>query len=324
MNEAAGAMHRDTDTVSWAGLSDEEARSRLSTHGPNEILDRERRGTLKTLAGVLTEPMFLLLLAAAAIYLLLGDLGEGLLLAAFAIVTVGLVILQERRSEHALNALRELAAPQVRVVRGGLVRRMAASGLVPGDVFLLGEGERVAADGVVREATGLAVDESLLTGESVPAGKLPSTVLPAPPLQAPASDGSPFVYAGTLAVAGHAVVEVLATGHGTQVGRIGASLAGIETAPTPLQQHLQRLVRAFGAAAAVASAVIVVSYGLVRGDWMQGVLSAIALGMAMLPEEFPMALSVFFALGAWRLARVHVLSRRPAVIEALGPPPSCA
>jgi len=300
------------------GLSDEEAGRRLSKHGLNEIEDRERHGLLSTLRGVATEPMFLLLLVAAAIYLVLGDLGEGLLLAFFAVVTVGLVIFQERRSEHALDALRVLASPQVRVVRGGQVRRIAARELVPGDVFLVGEGERLAADGIAREAGGLAVDESLLTGESVPVRKRASQLPAGDSIQPVGGDDTPYVYASTLAVSGHGVVEVLATGRDTRVGRIGASLAGIETAPTPLQRHLRRLVQVFGAAAVVTSAALVVWYGLQRGDWMQGVLSAIALGMAMLPEEFPMALTVFLALGAWRLARIKVLSRRPAVIEALG------
>ena len=300
------------------GLSDEEAGRRLSTHGPNEIEDRERHGLLSTLRGVVTEPMFLLLLVAAAIYLVLGDLGEGLLLAFFAVVTVGLVIFQERRSEHALDALRVLASPQVRVVRGGQVRRIAARELVPGDFFLVGEGERLAADGIAREAGGLAVDESLLTGESVPVRKQASQLPAGASSELVGGDDTPHVYASTLAVSGHGVVEVLATGRDTRVGRIGASLAGIETAPTPLQRHLRRLVQVFGAAAVGTCAALVVWYGLQRGDWMQGVLSAIALGMAMLPEEFPMALTVFLALGAWRLARIKVLSRRPAVIEALG------
>lgn len=305
-------------TPPFHGLSDEEARRRLQQHGPNEIGDRERSGLLDTLRGVATEPMFLLLLVAALIYLVLGDLGEGLLLAFFAVVTVGLVIFQERRSAHALDALRELASPQVRVLRDGQTRRIPARELVPGDLFLLGEGERLAADGMVREAGDLSVDESLLTGESVPVRKRASDAPAVVAGQPVAGDDAPQVYAGTLAVSGHGLVEVLATGRHTRVGRIGASLAGIETAPTPLQRQLRRLVQLFGAAALLSSAALVVWYGLVRGEWMQGLLAAIALGMAMLPEEFPMALTVFLALGAWRLARIQVLARRPAVIEALG------
>ena len=300
------------------GLAEEEARLRLMACGSNEWADRERRSLAGTVAAVLSEPMFLMLLMAAAIYLVVGELGEGLLLAGFAAVSVGLVILQTRRSEHALDALRDLAAPQVRVVRGGVVRRIAARELVPGDVFLISEGERVCADGVVREATALAVDESLLTGESVPVDKQARQAVPVPAQPAPGTDTDGFLYAGTLVVRGHATAEVVGTGRNTQVGRIGASRAGIETAPTPLQQHLGRLVRALGGMAFLVSAALVLGYGLLHGDWMQGLLSAIALGMAMLPEEFPMALAVFLALGAWRLAQVRVLSRRPAVIEALG------
>jgi len=325
-----------------SGLSSEDARRRLALHGPNALADRERRGLGRTLAGIAGEPMFLLLLVAAAVYLLLGDLGEGLLLAGFALVTVGLVVFQERRSAHALDALRELAAPQARVLRDGRVQRIAARELVPGDLALVAEGERVAADGRLLQAVALAVDESLLTGESVPvrkravaAGDPVAALDPAAPAPAggagaagaddaaagpppPGGDDAPQVYAGTLVVAGHGLVEVLATGRATQVGRIGASLAAIAPAPTPLQRHLRRLVQAFGGAALGACTALLAWYGLVRGDWLQGLLSALALGMAMLPEEFPMALAVFLALGAWRLARIRVLSRQPAAIEALG------
>ncbi|MCE4556748.1 cation-translocating P-type ATPase [Roseateles cellulosilyticus] len=304
-------------TTPASGLSQVEAAARLAAHGPNEMADHERQGFGATLRNVLTEPMFLMLLGAAGLYLVVGDLGEGLLLAFFAVVTVGLVIVQDRRSEHALDALRGLAAPQVRVLREGRAQRLPARELVPGDLMLLAEGERIAADGWVRETVGLGVDESLLTGESVPVRKHAAAVaLDAPP--APGSEDTPMVYAGTLVVGGHALVEVVATGRGTQVGRIGASLADIETAPTPLQRHLQRLVRAFGVGTVLASGAIALGYGLIYGNWLQGLLSALALGMAMLPEEFPMVLTVFLALGAWRLARVQVLSRRPAVVEALG------
>jgi Ca2+-transporting ATPase len=301
------------------GLDEQEAQQRLRTHGPNEIRDRERKSLGATLASIVTEPMFGLLLAAATVYLLIGDLGEGLLLAAFAVATVGLVIAQERRSQRALDALRELAAPQVRVLRGGQLRRIPARELVPGDLFLLAEGERVAADAQLRQASALEVDESLLTGESVPVAKhaaqpgLAPTELPSDEAAAATA-----AWAGTLVVAGHALAEVVATGARTQVGRIGASLAAIVPEPSPLQRQLKRLVRLFGAVAIAAAAALALWYGLRNGQWLQGLLSALALGMAMLPEEFPMVLSVVLALGAWRLAREQVLSRQPAAVEALG------
>jgi Ca2+-transporting ATPase len=301
------------------GLDEDEARRRLHAHGPNEIRDRERKSLAATLASIATEPMFGLLLAAAAVYLLIGDLGEGLLLAGFAVATVGLVIAQERRSQRALDALRELAAPQVRVLRAGQLRRIPARELVPGDLFVLAEGERVAADAQLRQASALEVDESLLTGESVPVAK--RAALPGQaPAERPSDDdaAATAAWAGTLVVAGHALAEVVATGARTQVGRIGASLAAIVPEPSPLQRQLKHLVRLFGAVAIAAAAALALWYGLRNGQWLQGLLSALALGMAMLPEEFPMVLSVFLALGAWRLARAQVLSRQPAAVEALG------
>ncbi|HLO96692.1 MAG TPA: HAD-IC family P-type ATPase, partial [Burkholderiaceae bacterium] len=301
------------------GLDEAQARERLAQFGPNALEDRERQGLLQTLGRVATEPMFLLLLLAAAVYLLLGDLGEGLLLSFFALLTVGLVVLQERRSAHALDALRSLAVPQVRLLREGRWQRRCASELVPGDLLAVGEGERVAADGRLLEATGVAADESLLTGESVPvrkrawsAGDGSDGAVP------PGGEDSPWLHAGTLVVAGHGLLEVGATGRGTQLGRIGASLARIDSGDTPLQKQLRRVVQVFGAAALGTSLLLLLWHGWRQGDWLQGLLAGIAIGMALLPEEFPMALTVFLALGAWRLSRIQVLARRPAVIEALG------
>lgn len=294
------------------GLSTGEARARRARFGPNLLTSRERQGLRQTVVAVLREPMFLLLLVAAGLYLALGDLGEGLLLSAFAVLSVSLVVWQEQRSARALDALRELAAPQVRVWRDGRPIVIAASELVPGDFIEVGEGERVTADAVLRESGALSVDESLLTGESAPVHKRPAPVGDA------ADDEASRLYAGTLVVAGAGVAEVLAIGAETAMGRIGASLADIDLAPTPLQRHLGELVRWLALGALAVSSLLVLWYGLRVGDWVQGLLAGIALAMAMLPEEFPMALAVFLALGAWRLARVQVLVRRPAVVEALG------
>ena len=294
------------------GLSTEEARARQARVGPNLITQRERRGVLQVMGAVLSEPMFLLLLVAAGLYLVLGDLGEGLLLSAFAILTLALVIWQVHRSTRALDALRELAAPQVRVWRDGRPCVIAARDLVPGDVIAVAEGERVTADAVLREAATLSVDESLLTGESASVHKRPVSGA------TDVVDGVSRLHAGTLVVAGHGVAEVIAIGAHTAMGRIGASLADIDLAPTPLQRELRRLVRWLALGALAVSSLLVVWYGLRAGDWVQGLLAGIALAMALLPEEFPMVLAVFLALGARRLARVQVLARRPAVVEALG------
>jgi len=302
----------------FAGLSSAEARRRQAEVGRNEIGSRDTHTLLQTLRSVASEPMFDLLLLAAGVYLAIGDLGEGLLLAFFALVTVGLVIYQERRSERALDALRDLAAPQARVLRDGQAQRIAALDLVPGDLVLVAEGERVPADVVLREATGLTVDESLLTGESVPVRKVAISPDQACQPAAPGGDDQPFAYASTLVVAGHGVGEVTQIGRATRVGGIGSTITSISSAPTPLELHLRWLVRAFGIAAAGVSVFLLVWYGAHSGQWVQGLLAGLALAMAMLPEEFPMVFAVFLALGAWRLARVQVLARRPAVIEALG------
>ncbi len=286
-----------------AGLSEDEARRRLAEAGPNEIPEAAARSFWRSLLGVASEPVLLLLIVAAVVYFVIGDAAEGVMLLVFALFTISLMVVQEQRSENALKALRELGAPVASVLRDGIERRIPASMVVPGDIAILSEGERVPADGDVVEAEGLSIDESLLTGESVPVDKL-------------AADTQ--AYAGTLVVRGHGAIHVTATGARTETGRLGASLAAMVDAPTHLQRNTARLVRLFGIIAIVVCAGLVAYYGLVLDNWLQGILSGIALGMAMLPEEFPVALAVLLAIGAWRLAQVRVLVRRSAVIEALG------
>lgn len=284
------------------GLTAAQARARLAQDGPNDIDVVHRSGLLALLAGIAREPMFLLLLAAAGVYLVIGDLAEGLLLGGFALVTVGLVIVQQRRGDRALDALRALAAPQARVLRGGERIRVPATEVVVGDWLVVGEGERIAADAQLHEGVALACDESLLTGESASVQKGP---------------GDPL-YAGTLVVAGHGTACVRATGARTRMGAIGISLQRIDLSATPLQDTLARVTRRLAIAAVGMSCLLATWLAWGGSDWLQGALAGIASGMAMLPEEIPMVLTVFLALGAWRLASVKVLARRPAVIEALG------
>lgn len=298
------------------GLTSAEARARLATFGRNDLPSTAAQSFWLTARQVLTEPMFLLLALAAGSYLLLGELGEGLLLCAFAVLTLALVVMQERRSERALEALRALGTPTASVLRDGTVQRIPSPEVVPGDLLLVEEGERIAADGTVLTSRMLAVDESLLTGESVPVAKHAATA--STPADAPGAEASSQAYAGTLVTAGEATLRVTATGLETRAGAIGRSLALIETGPTRLQQDTRRLVRAFGLFAGLFSAGILLFHGLARGEWVEGLLSSIALAMALLPEEFPLVLTIFFAIGAWRLARVKVLARRSAVIETLG------
>ncbi|MBI2398531.1 MAG: cation-translocating P-type ATPase [Xanthomonadales bacterium] len=306
-------------TPTRIGLSSAEASAALARHGPNLLPQTGRRGFWRVLGSVLTEPMFLLLALAAGLYLLLGDLAEGVLLGAFAAATIGLVVAQQRRSERALAALRALGAPNAVVLRDGRVQRIAAAEVVPDDLLLVDEGERVAADGVLLDVRELAVDESLLTGESVPVRKRALAADEAADRAAlPGGEHQAQIYAGSLVVSGEGLLRVTATGARTRSGAIGRALEVIDTEPTRLQRQTAHLVRLFGVLAALVSLGLLLFHGLTRGAWSEGLLSAIALAMAMLPEEFPLALSVFFALGAWRLAKLKVLARRSAVIETLG------
>lgn len=298
------------------GLTEYEAAARLRAEGFNEIPSTEHRTLLRIVRDVLREPMFALLLGAGAVYLLLGDLGEALILLAFASLSVLITVIQETRSERVLDALREVASPRALVVRDGQRRRIPGREVVRGDVIAVIEGDRVAADAMLLESREVMIDESLLTGESVAVHK---SVAPRPAaLERPGGENTPFVYSGTLVVRGEGLAVVAATGPRTELGRIGQSLRQIATEPPRLQTETRTLVRIFAVLGLAASLLVIVIYGLVHGDWLQAVLGGIALGMSMLPEEFPLVLTAFMVMGAWRLSRARVLTRRAATIEMLG------
>lgn len=307
------------DALALRGLSQAEAERRLISVGPNEMPASAARGILRIAFDTMREPMFLLLIGAAALYLVLGDLGEGIFLLGGALATIGLVVLQEARSERALAALRDLSQPWARVIRDNVERLIAARELVPGDIVLVGEGERLPADGVLANGDVLSVDESALTGESAPVSKRPLRADEvADPDAAPGAESGPQLFAGALVVRGQAVAQVARTGPRTALGQIGVSLASIRQEPTPLQKTAGRLVTWLGVFTIGFCAVVAVTYGLLRDDWVGGALAGITVAIALIPEEFPMVLAVFLALGAWRLATQQVLVRRSAVIEALG------
>ena len=308
-----------TTLDSLRGLDEAEAARRLIEAGPNALPPARRRGILRIVGETLREPMFLLLIGAALLYLVLGDLGEGLFLVAGALASIGLVVAQESRSERALQALQALGQPLARVSREGRERTIPARDLVPGDLLLIGEGDRVPADAWLVGGDVLTVEESALTGESAPVSKPPDAAGP-PSGDDPVPGGATtaWLFSGTLVVRGQGVARVARTGARSALGQIGASLAGIVQTPTPLQQTAGRLVGLLGGFALGFCLLVVVTYGLVRGDWIAGILAGITLAIALIPEEFPMVLAVFIALGGWRLARHQVLARRGAVIETLG------
>jgi P-type Ca2+ transporter type 2C len=295
------------------GLSAAEAARRLRDEGPNELPRGPRRTPWRIALEAARDPMSQLLVAGVVVYLLLGDATEALVLLAFVAVTIGISVVQQGRTERVLQTLRELASPRAQVLRDGQVLRTPGREVVRGDLLLLAEGDRVPADGRLLSAADLQVDESLLTGESVPVVKVAAP-------EAIAGDDAPGceVHAGTLVVRGQGLAQVTATGTRSQMGRIGQALGTIVTPPTPLTLETRRLVRVAATLGAAVSAVFLVAFGLTRGDWLGALLAAITLAMSMLPEEFPLVLTVFMAMGAWRLSHARVLSRRPAAIEALG------
>ncbi|AZL59540.1 cation-translocating P-type ATPase [Tabrizicola piscis] len=296
------------------GLSQAEATTRLTAEGPNELPKGKRRSPLRIIFDVLQEPMLALLLAGGVVYLLLGSREEALILLAFACLSVGITVVQEARTERVLEALRDLTSPRALVIRDGQRQRIAGRELVRGDVIVLAEGDRVPADAALIDAQDLSADESLLTGEAVPVRKLAGAATEA----RPGGEDQPMVYSGSLIVRGTGVACVTATGKASEIGKIGTSLGKLDTETPHLQRQMRKLVIVFAAVGAAVSVAVVALYGLLRGGWLDGVLAGIAVGMSMLPEEFPMVLAVFMAMGAWRISKVRVLTRRASAIETLG------
>ncbi|NPV58721.1 MAG: cation-translocating P-type ATPase [Actinobacteria bacterium] len=309
-------MTNEIDLAGLEGLSEEEAARRLEEEGPNAIPSARKRTLFRIALDIIKEPMFMLLVGAGAIYLVLGSLQEALVLMSFVLLIMGITFFQEQRTEKALEALRDLSSPRALVVRDGRQVRIAGVEVVRGDVVILAEGDRVPADGVVIACSNLMVDESLLTGESAPVRKLPCEGHLA--LGRPGGDDLPSVFAGTLVVKGHGVARVMATGLETEMGKIGRALEEIEPEPTLLQKETRRLVLGLALLGLALCTLVFVVYGATRGVWLEGLLVGIALAMAMLPEEFPVILTVFLTLGAWRMSRNRVLTRSIPTVESLG------
>jgi P-type Ca2+ transporter type 2C len=304
----------DTDD----GLSATEAAARLERDGPNDVGGVKASTLLASILAIVREPMSLLLVACGGIYFVLGDVQEALMLLGFVFFIMGITLFQERKTERALEALRDMASPRALVVRGGQRLRIAGTDVVLGDVLVLSEGDRVPADAVVFSSTHLQVDESLLTGESASVRKSAASGDVAP--ARPGGEDLPFVYAGTLVIEGSALARVHATGVRTEMGRIGQALDGHaeERQGTILQRETEHLVKRLAVIGVALSVLVVVVYGVARGSWLGGVLAGITLAMAILPNELPVVITVFLALGAWRLSRHRVLTRHIPAIEAIG------
>ncbi len=298
------------------GLTDIEASTRLKKDGYNELPSQKKQGVLTIFFNVLKEPMLLMLLASGAIYFFLGETRDALMLLTFVFVVVGITFYQERKTERALDALKSLASPQSIVVRGGVEKQVYGRELVKDDVVFIKEGDRVPADALILSASNLLLDESILTGESLPVRK--SIWDKKERSFTPGGDDLPVIYSGTLVTQGRAYAKVMATGVSTEIGKIGKSLQSIDDEDTLLKKETGKIVKNFLIIGLILCALVVGAYTLTRGDFIKGLLSGITLGMAMLPEEFPVVLLVFLTLGAWRISKRKVLTRKTAAIEALG------
>lgn len=305
--------------LQYQGLSHKEAQALLDRHGRNRIYEPRRRTLAQIGRDTLREPMFLLLVVAAMLYLLVGDLAEGIFLSAGALLSLSLVVIQEARSERALQALNALAEPQAKVVREGTVCTIPSAELVPGDLVLIGEGGRIPADATLIGGDVLEVDESALTGESIPVAKQPLTQWNEKNRHPSRGDKGPSsLFATTLIVQGQGVACIEKTGTTTEVGRISVDLRDQPEGPTLLQRDIRRLIRLVGVLALMACLLLALAFGFLRGDWFGGALGGLTLAISLVPEEFPMVLTIFMALGALRMSRQQVLVRRSAVIETLG------
>ncbi|HSW44777.1 MAG TPA: cation-translocating P-type ATPase [Phycisphaerae bacterium] len=315
-------MLADFDILAITGLTEVEAGRRLREESYNELPATRRSSVLTIALEVVREPMFLLLVACGSLYLLMGreHIGDALMLLSFVFVVMGITIFQERRTERALEALRDMSSPRALVIRDRRQRRIAGREVARGDIIVLAEGDRVPADAVLMHAISLSVDESLLTGESVPVRKQAARGEVGP--ARPGGDDLPWVFSGTLVTRGQGVAEVKATGLRSELGKIGRALQSVEQERTLLQKQTGRLVRNLTILGLTLCAVVVVVYSLTRGNtvvvWKEGLLAGITMAMATLPEEFPVVLTIFLALGAWRIAQSNVLTRRVPAIETLG------
>jgi P-type Ca2+ transporter type 2C len=309
-------MSNSTRNEDFKGISQKEAADLLQKEGYNELPSSKPKSVIKIAFDVVKEPMFLLLVACGTLYLILGDIQEGLMLLSFVFVVMGIEFFQEKKTEKALDALKDLASPRALVIRDGETIRIAGREVVMGDFIVLQEGDRVPADAIVLKNNNLQADESLLTGEPVPVRK--REWIDGDSSFIPGGDDLPVVYSGSMIVQGNGIVKVTAVALNTEIGKIGKALESVKEEPTQLKREMGILVRRLAIIGILLCVMIIVIYTLTRGDLLKGFLAGITLAMAMLPEEFPVVLAIFLAMGAWRMSKKSVLTRKPAAIETLG------
>jgi P-type Ca2+ transporter type 2C len=298
------------------GLTNSQVKEKLRTEGFNKLPSSKPKSFLSIVLGVTKEPMFILLVACGSLYIFLGSLQEGLILLGFVFIIMGIEFFQQKKTEKALDALKDLASPRALVIRDGVETRIAGIEVVTEDIIVLQEGDRVPADATVLNSINLLADESLLTGEAVPVRK--NDWNGKAKIVQPGGDDLPFVYSGSMIVHGNGIAKVTSTGINTEIGKIGKALESVKEEPTRLKKEMGSLVKKLTIISVILSAAVIVAYTLTRGNLINGFLAGITLAMSVLPEEFPVILTVFMAIGAWRMSKKKVLTRKPSAIETLG------
>jgi len=302
-------MHNDTDTTVYAGLSTAEAEAKRRVVGTNEMADAHKDSLFDKLRGIVSEPMFILLVIACVLYFFLGDLTEAMMMLVSILFVTGIELYQDTKSERALEALRRYTRAQVRTLRDGIWVELPSEHLVPGDIVSVEEGERVPADGMLLHQNDLMVDESVLTGESLSVDKY---------VNGSQAAESNSLFQGTTVASGKGVFRVSATGGNTKFGQLGKSISSIDTEPTPLQTQIKRFVKQMGIVGGLAFLLV---FGLnfwVENDFWKALLFSLTLAMAILPQEIPVAFSAFMGLGAFRMIKHGILAKQPQTVESLG------
>ena len=298
------------------GITSNKAQEKQKKEGYNELPTAKKRSITQIALSVIKEPIFILLVASASIYFILNDILEGIILLSFVIVIISITVFQERKTENSLDTLKNLSSPRALVIRDHKQFRIPGREIVTEDIIILAEGDRVPADALLLSSNNLMVDESILTGESLPVRK----TIDQPEKQnwRPGGDDQPYIYSGTLITQGQAIALVKATGTHTEMGKIGVKLQQVTRDETKLKTEISHIVRNFAILGLMLCLLIIIVYGLTRLDWISGILAGVTLAMAILPEEFPVVLTIFLALGAWRLSKKNVLTKHPHAIENLG------
>ncbi len=295
------------NNTAFPGLSSAQAKEQQLIFGENELDSTPKNNLLKTIQGIVSEPMFLLLAVACLIYFFLGDRTEAFMMLISILFVMGIELYQDHKSDRALEALRKFTRAQVRVLRDGIWVELPSEALVPGDCVSVEEGERVPADGTLLQQNDLSVDESVLTGESLSVEK----TLTASPAEA-------RLLQGTTVASGKGVFVVTATGNNTEFGKLGKSIESMDPEPTPLQLQIKRFVRQMAIAGGLAFVLVLILNMWLVNDFWKALLFSLTLAMAILPQEIPVAFSAFMGLGAFRMIKFNILAKQPKTVESLG------